>query len=263
MVKRFNLPKIEALAAGGIYGGKRLLSSDGGVLLLCAAAYLSDLNQWQGASYDLTDAEIDTIKAMVAQATEDLLAETEDGVGDYVKLVENVYTSNVVEPTLSGIEPTDYRALKILVSGLMTNWGSSWVARIKLHMNGVKLANKYFGYGTLSYAGTVFNGATLTTDTGIILPYVAAADDRTSTFYGVLELTIFNPDVGNEKHIFYNGMVANDTQDEMGHFTGQGSVKDANEVTAISFVPVDGSTFLVGGDTTQPNELRLTAYGLK
>lgn len=69
---KLNLANIQALAASVDYGGSGFLQPASAALGLSAALFLSNLSLWQGASYSLTDAEIDDIQAMIAQLEEDL-----------------------------------------------------------------------------------------------------------------------------------------------------------------------------------------------
>lgn len=67
------LADIQALAASIDYGGSGFLQPASAALGLSAALFLSNLDLWQGASYSLTDAEIDDIQAMIAQLEDDLI----------------------------------------------------------------------------------------------------------------------------------------------------------------------------------------------
>lgn len=67
------LADMQALATSPDYGGRGFLQPSSAVLGLSAAAFLSDLSLWQGAGYFLTDAEIDDIRAMIAQLENDLI----------------------------------------------------------------------------------------------------------------------------------------------------------------------------------------------
>lgn len=70
---RLNLAALQALIALGGYGGRGFIVPSTAVVGLSAALLLDDLNLWQGASDELTDAEIDDIQAMVAQLEYDLM----------------------------------------------------------------------------------------------------------------------------------------------------------------------------------------------
>lgn len=67
------LADIQALAASSDYGGGGFIQPSSAALGLSAAFFLSDLSMWQGAGYELTDAEIDDIQAMIAQLENDLI----------------------------------------------------------------------------------------------------------------------------------------------------------------------------------------------
>lgn len=67
------LADIQALAASPDYGGQGLITSASAALGLSAAAFLSNLDLWQGAGYELTQGEVDDIEAMIAQLENDLM----------------------------------------------------------------------------------------------------------------------------------------------------------------------------------------------
>lgn len=83
---KLNLANIQALAASIDYGGRGLLQPSSAALGLSAALFLSNLNLWQGADYEKTDAEIDDIQAMVAQLENDLIEAGEMYPTDRCKL---------------------------------------------------------------------------------------------------------------------------------------------------------------------------------
>jgi len=95
MAKDFDLATILALADGGGYGGGRTLTPNSAALLLCSAAYFLDYNRWQGAEFELTDDEIDTIDALVAQLELDLQVASGGGTMECVKVKSNVHQTYV------------------------------------------------------------------------------------------------------------------------------------------------------------------------
>lgn len=62
-----NLAETLALGASGDYEIIAELSGNTAAIILCVAQWLDDVDNWEGASYFLTSAEIDTIGALVGQ----------------------------------------------------------------------------------------------------------------------------------------------------------------------------------------------------
>ncbi len=92
------LANIQALAASVDNGGSGSLEPASAALGLSAALFLSNLDLWQGASYSLTESEIDDIQAMIAQLENDLI-----NAGD-VSMVEKVKLSRTTDQVIpSGI----------------------------------------------------------------------------------------------------------------------------------------------------------------
>lgn len=79
MAVRIDLARIQALAAGGAYGGIFTLGGESVALCLSWLALLFHWN-WIGAGWDLTPAEKDAIDAMIAEAVNDLMQPMEGGV---------------------------------------------------------------------------------------------------------------------------------------------------------------------------------------
>lgn len=75
ILDKLTLADIQALGASGDYGGTRLLTANSAALAFSAALFLDNLKLWKGASYFLTDDEIDTIQEMIAQMENDIIVE--------------------------------------------------------------------------------------------------------------------------------------------------------------------------------------------
>lgn len=76
MASKLILSEIEGLAAGGAYAGTYTLSDETVALVLSWLALLFHWN-WIGAGYSLTQAEIDTIDDMIAEALTELMEPVE------------------------------------------------------------------------------------------------------------------------------------------------------------------------------------------
>jgi len=73
-VAKLLLAELEAMAANGGYAGMVALSNFSAVMLLSASrGWLENLYNWQGVGYELSDAEIDTIKAYVAEMEREIM----------------------------------------------------------------------------------------------------------------------------------------------------------------------------------------------
>lgn len=90
----YDLPTISTLAASGAYGGYRLLSANSEVVLEAALAYAASLYSWQGASDELTTAEIDTIKALIAQAQYELETTQTEGSYEMLRFIQRNWLVN-------------------------------------------------------------------------------------------------------------------------------------------------------------------------
>lgn len=69
---KLTLADIETLAASGAYGGDISMWATSTALGLSAAAFLYNLDLWQGAGYELTANEIDRIHTYISQLENDL-----------------------------------------------------------------------------------------------------------------------------------------------------------------------------------------------
>lgn len=79
MANELNLSEIQGLGSSGAYDGTFTLSGDSAALCLSWLAILRHFN-WEGAGYELTDAEKDDIDEMIATALLELMLEaTVDG----------------------------------------------------------------------------------------------------------------------------------------------------------------------------------------
>ncbi len=264
MDKLFDLPTIQSLAASGAYSGERTLSDSAAVLLLCAAAYLSNTELWQGAGYELTDSEIDTIKAMVADATDELLTDSEGDVGDYVKLDESVHTSDTAYIEVTELDFTGYQRAIIFVSGMLSDDDVTWAEHALLQLNDIATASHYNSFGEFEYVGGPAQIESLGTKAGIILPWAVSSTFENSGYFGNAEIVIFNPMTINRRHIMARGMVGGATTGQLSTWASQGTKIYTAPLTEVKILPELGSTFLINPAVThEPNELRMTVFGVK
>lgn len=261
---RFDLPTIEALSVPSGYGGTKILSDESVVLLLCAASYLSDTRLWTGANYELTDAEIDTIKSMVARATDELLADGDSVVATYDLLGQAVYTSDTGECVISDIDVTGYSSLRVVCSGLLTSGALGDFENVWLQFNEDTVAANYNSFGRSWYGSTsaVINRIG---DLGAIgMKFVARSDAPSVGVFGNFDMTIYNP-VGNDnKHISFTGMSGGGVVDEASLCFGQGVYLGGGDIVDLRLTPQTSFLFLIDPlDSSKPSELRMSVYGVK
>jgi len=79
---QLNLADVLALGASGDYEIIAELSGNTAAIILCVAQWLNDVDNWEGASYFLTSAEIDTIGALVGQLVFDVTTVYEGNGGN-------------------------------------------------------------------------------------------------------------------------------------------------------------------------------------
>lgn len=264
MAKPLDLLAITELAASGAYGGNFALTADSNALLLCAVAYLSDLRLWQGASYSLTDNEIDTIEAMVAQATEDILTEQGASDMDYELIARETSEEDVGYLTISEIDCSEYQTIKLIVSGLKTDNDSTWADHVLVRINNRFVAADYTSYSFFMYNLVEFSTETVGTIAGIQAAYVAASVLSDNGFAGNMEMTFFAPYDSPMKSAMFDGMVGGGTVNKLGRTVGQGTAKIWDAITEIRIAPVLGTTFIIDPEIpADPDALIMSLYGLR
>lgn len=264
MVKPLDLAVIQTLAASGDYGGNFALTAESNVLLLCAVAYLKKLNLWQGASYSLSENEIDTIKAMVAQATNDILVEQGDFDMDYELIAREIADDDISSLTISDIDASEYQSLKLIVSGMKTDNTSTWADHVLVRINNHLTSADYTSYSFFMYGSTEFDIESVGIIPGIQAAYVAASVMSDNGFTGNMEMTFFAPYDSPTKSVMFDGMVGGGTVNKLGRIVGQGTAKIWNEITQIRIAPVLGTTFLIDPLLpADPDALIMSLYGLR
>lgn len=264
MARLLNLAGIQALAAATPYGGERSLTSESAALLISAASLLYDYNIWQGASYTLTDAEKDDIAAMLAQAVDDLLEEGDTPVSDFVNLAEVVYVADTTVIELTDIEASDYNRIEIYASGLLSDYDGTWVDGLLVNINEDATANNYWSYNRRWYGSAAVSYHHLQSVAGWLIKYGLMADTPSDDFFSNLKMTIYNPNRSELAHMEYSAMSGHVTSDKLQNFIGSGIANVTSDFDAIRLKPENGDKFLIDpASGTEPDEARLTVYGLK
>lgn len=263
MVKPLSLPTIQALADDTPYGGTRVLDSLSAATILSAANWLSDFGNWEGAGSELTTDEMDEIDALVGELVNDVLVGGTPEVGNFVKIDEVVYTADVNYPTITDMDTTDYDRLKIIVSGLLSNRASVWLDFVLMQLNEDSVATKYWSYAHYNVNGSSADYQYIGTVSGIKPAMLATADSPSSAIFGNAEITIYNNLSGEQKHIQTTCMLGSRTSNQLARIETVGVFNGAGPVDAITLFADVGTGFLIDTtDAAEPNELRITVYGL-
>lgn len=107
MANYLDLPDIQAIAAD-TYGAWLRLSPASLTLILASTGFMQTRYRWVGAGYELTDAEWDTIEAMVAQMTTEVMCNM---TGAIIPLVTDTLPAGVLLCDGSVYNRVDYPAL--------------------------------------------------------------------------------------------------------------------------------------------------------
>lgn len=264
MVNPLSLPTLQALATQTDYGGDFVITSQTAVVSLSAAVWLQNYDNWQGSGDTLTTSEKDEIDALVAE----LISENMGGGGamtqDFVKLGESVYTSDVVTPDVSDLDVTGFRSLKILISGMLTNYSGNWVDSVLLTFNGSIASPLYNSFGYFMYGSTNAKLEVIGTRPGLNLAYASVSQPPNLGYFGNVEITVFNPSGNETKHISFDASLGGASASRIVRVSGTGTWKSMEIIDQISITPYDGTTFMI--DTAkpiEPDELRLSVYGVR
>ncbi|GAI34773.1 unnamed protein product, partial [marine sediment metagenome] len=147
---KLSLPAILELASSGAYAGIYDLSNNTATTILCVAVWLSNINNWDGAGYSLTDDEIDQIRALVAELDSEIMQEVEN-VGDFVKIASAVALEDVASLTIDNFDEGDWLTFKLVISGMKTDYDGNWPDHVMLKLNGDGNAGNYHSFGRFFY----------------------------------------------------------------------------------------------------------------
>lgn len=257
---KFNLPTLQSLADSGAYGGIRILSADSSILMLSTGVWLSELDNWRGAGYQLTQAEIDTIEEIVATLESDTMTDAEDEVSDIVLIKEIVLSSDASSVTLEDFGDYPYKRFDFELSGLLSNFDHSEDALIMRINDDSTVAN----YVSLSnIVRSVGASYVHRTDVSALIFFgaVGAIEDDLHGV-GALMGSIFRPRSDADKRMrAYGGVIGNSPLRSF-LCDVSGWYKSASVISKITVFPNQGTTFLVGG-VDEPKYLRAALYGVK
>ena len=262
MVKSLDLAQINDLADSGAYGGGRILSPTSAATILSAGVWLSDLQNWQGAGYDLTEDEIDEIEALVAELEYEVMTEEGSEVADYVKIAESIYTSDVAEPYVDNFDSGDWKLFKIYLQGLRTDSSVSWVDHIEVEWNDDTDDETYYSYGRFNYYGTAQQYENIANYPANLFYYAAPTSLSSSGVQALVEYTVYSPQVEGYKGAEYRAVNPGYVTQRLTHVRGVNSILITDDLEKILLRSNAGTTFVVGG-VGEPDELRMSVYGLK
>jgi len=262
MVKSLDLANITALADSGAYGGNRSLSPTSAAIILCAALWMSELDNWQGAGSELTENEIDEIEEFVAELQYEVMTESEGAMGDLIKIAETVVTTDNAEVYVDDFLSGDYIAFKLIVQGMLSNYASNWPDHVEVEYNDIQSNGAYTSYGRFFYNGTPINYQNLLDYPANLLYWASAAAQQDSGIWGHFELTVFMPQIVGQKTYSSVSVQAGFTGTKISNTVGSGGIYIAQPLTKILVRPLYGTSFLAGGGG-EPPEMRMTLYGMK
>lgn len=263
MVKSLDLAQITALADSGAYGGNRVLSPTSSATILCAGVWLSDLGNWQGAGYDLTEEEIDEIEELVAELQFEIMTEGEAAVSSYTKIAETVITSPAASVAIDNFDSGDFQAYELWVSGLKGNGGVIWIEDVKLRFNEDDTAANYFTFGQYQDIATQTQYQAVANYSGFRLFWVSSTAQGVASAIGHFKLRVYAPQVDDNKYIEYRGTSSYPGTNYGVMLKGTGIWSGSDDVEHMEIFPDVSSLFDVDpGESDAPSELRMTLYGL-
>ena len=222
VAKMLSLDNIKALAVATEYGGDITLSSLSAATLLSAAEWINQFGNWYGAGFELTQSERNEIRHLVAELINEVLTGESTSQMDYEKIAEVVHTSDTTEIEIEDMDTTDYSHLKIIVSGMLSDYGASWADTGILQLNELTTNTPYDSYGRFWYTPGPVEAQHLGNRPGIVLVWAIASDPPNGGMTGNLEITIYNSGTDERKRLMYDGMISGRTAAELPFYKGQG-----------------------------------------
>jgi len=263
VVKSLNLANIVALADSGAYGGNRTLSANTAAIALSAGAWLSALENWEGAGYNLTANEIDVISSMVAT----LEYELSDGANlvqpAIVKIGEVVATSDVSSLLLNTIDSGDFLRYELVIQGLRSDYATAYYDWLILEFNGVSDNSKYASFNVMRD----LLGQT-TTENPNNYPAIGilggcAGNDGDLQCRASVRLSIDCPENAEYKTMMWQSSIVSPVSGEMSNTSGSGTFENLGDITSIEIWPLSGTEFEVKpAPTLKPKKLTMSLYGV-
>jgi hypothetical protein len=263
VVKSLDLADIQALAASGAYGGHRLLSGATAALVLCSGVWLSELDNWQGADIELTQAEIDDIQAIVAELEYETMTESESAVGHYTKIAENIITEDVALVSLDDFDSGDFQSYELWITGLKTNYNISWIDHVQVQLNDDDTSADYDTLSIFEDVDSYARYENIGTFPGIEMYWAASTIYRTGAAIGHVKMLLYAPQGDDHKTVEWEGTASDYLAGRLIRTKGVGIYKSEDPIIKLEISPVEGSLFVVDPDNPdKPSELRMTLYGL-
>ena len=257
-----SLAKIKALSTSGAYGGQRLLTSLSEVTSLSGSLFLSDLENWQGVGDELTIAEVDEIKAIVAGIEYDNMVESGGGVSDYVKIGEAEATADVAELAIDSIDSGDWIMWKLVIRNMLSNYVGNWVDSCELECNDLASNPTYTSYGELNYFLSTTKLQNVFNHPAAVLYYASAANVSGNGVYGHAVVDIFNPVSPGWKSTSYTSAQSGTAAIQSARNTGTNGIFIVGDLTKLLIRPNAGTLWLVGG-MNEPPTLNMELYGIR
>lgn len=261
-VSPLTLVEVQALAASEAYGGARTISGSTAATLLCVAAWLSDHGAWVGEDDELSDSEADVVDELVATIVHELIAEGSGVVQDYVKIDEVIYTADIAEPYIDGIDASDYDEIRLVATGLLSNYAGNWVDSLEIEHNDYADNSKYTSFCNFLYNGSSAQAQWILNHPGNVVYFGCATSQGFAGISSSLEVVLFAPSYTGFRSGIYRGNVASKTTNNVAFVQGTHGIFVGEACDKILIRPYSGTSFLVGG-VGEPSELKLSLYGIK
>lgn len=263
-VNSLSLVEIQNLANSLAYGGERILSGNTAATLLCVAAWLSDLNVWDGVADDLSVDEIDEIDELVADIVHELISGDEPIVSDYVKIAEAIATSDCASLTIDNFDAGTFNMFKLFISGLKTNYANMYTDGILIQFNDYDENSDYNSFSTYDNIAQAYRYQHLVDSPGMVMEWGIPTEFVSNDDVGNFEATIARPQSSDRKTIVGECVQSGTVSIRIPISRMQGSLVTPMWITSITVLPRLGSLFKINPTYSEyPDELRMTLYGLK
>jgi len=264
MVKSIDLANVLVLAASGAYGGQRVLSANSEAALLCAGILLADLDNWQGASTDLTQSEIDVIEAIVAGIEADAMTEDGEDMGDYIQIAESVAIEDVGELVIDDFDEGTYHTYKLIIQGLKTDYDENYADHLGVEFNDDDTPANYSCWNRFESLTNYIRAEYLGTSDFFQAAWFCSTTYGTAYAIGHAEFTLYDPQGDDYKTLVGESFINNNVADQLIGNALRGTYLDMAEITEIRVFPVLGDLFKIDpANPAFPSELRMMLYGLK
>jgi len=239
------------------------LSATSEAIILCAGVWLSNLNNWKGDDYELTEDEIDIIDYFVAELESDVMTAIGENVSAFEKIAEEIITEDAENVEITGFEDGEFQAYELWISGLQTDYTGNYVDHIDIQINEDERTSVYFSLSIFENSASYVRYEHIANVAGLRLYWAASSSQTSDASVGHVKIRFYAPQSDDYKTIEWSGTANDMTAGKMIKTKGTGNWGNEDAIESIKISPVLGTTFKVDpGEHTRPSELKMTLYGL-